>query len=39
MASHFVTILCESAEPHGARGDVCVRNLSTVSGDRLLRKS
>jgi hypothetical protein len=31
-------ILCDLPEPHGARGDVCVGNLSTASGDRLFRK-
>jgi hypothetical protein len=31
-------ILCDLSEPHGARGDVYARNLSTVSGDRLFRK-
>jgi hypothetical protein len=30
-------ILYELTEPHGVRGDVCVGNLSTVSGDRLLK--
>jgi hypothetical protein len=25
-------ILCDLAEPHGARGDVCAGNLSTASG-------
>jgi hypothetical protein len=28
-------ILCELPEPHGARGDVCARNLSAASGDHL----
>jgi hypothetical protein len=28
-------ILCELPGPHDARGDVCVENLSTASGDRL----
>jgi hypothetical protein len=32
-------IFCDLPEPHGARGDVCVRNLSTASGDRLFGKS
>jgi hypothetical protein len=31
-------ILCDLPEPLGARGDVCVGNLSTTSGDRLFRK-
>jgi hypothetical protein len=39
IESYFVAILCESPEPHGARGDVCARTLSTVSGDRLFKKS
>jgi hypothetical protein len=42
MTSYFVIslcdILCELPEPHGARGNVCVGNLSTASGDRLFRK-
>jgi hypothetical protein len=38
MASNFVTILCESPEPHGARGDVCAGNLSTTSRNHLLGK-
>jgi hypothetical protein len=38
MAPYFVIILYELAEPHGARGDVCVGNLSTASGDRLFGK-
>jgi predicted small integral membrane protein len=42
MASYFVTyfmtILCESPEQHGARGDVCVGILSTTRGDRLFEK-
>jgi hypothetical protein len=29
---------CNLPEPHGARGDVCVGNLSTTYGDRLFRK-
>jgi hypothetical protein len=28
-------ILCDLAEPHSARGDVCVGNLSSASGDHL----
>jgi hypothetical protein len=36
MVSNFAAIICESPEPHSARGDVCVRNLSTASGDRLI---
>jgi hypothetical protein len=35
MASFFVTTLCELPKPHGARGDICAKNLSTASGDRL----
>jgi hypothetical protein len=35
MASYFVTILCELPKPHGARGDICAKNLSTASGDCL----
>jgi hypothetical protein len=39
MAPNFVISLCdilyELPEPHGARGDVCVGNLSTTSGDHL----
>jgi hypothetical protein len=31
-------ILCDLPEPHGARGDVCVGNLSTASGERLFGK-
>jgi hypothetical protein len=31
-------ILCELSEPHGARGDVCVGNLSTACRDRLFGK-
>jgi hypothetical protein len=31
-------IVCDLPEPHGARGDVCVGNLSTASGDRLFGK-
>jgi hypothetical protein len=42
MALYFVIILCDilydMPEPHGARGDVCVGNLSTASGDRLFSK-
>jgi hypothetical protein len=42
MTPYFVTslcnILCKLPEPHGARGDVCVGNLSTASGDRLFEK-
>jgi hypothetical protein len=42
MAPYFVislcVILCELPEPHGARGDVCVGNLRTASGDHLFRK-
>jgi hypothetical protein len=42
MALYFVVslcdILCELAEPHGARGDVCAGNLSTASGDHLFEK-
>jgi hypothetical protein len=36
MVSNFAAIICESPEPHSARGDVCVGNLSTASGDRLI---
>jgi hypothetical protein len=32
VPSYFV--LCDLPEPHGARGDVCVGNLSNASGDR-----
>jgi hypothetical protein len=35
---HTCDILCDLPEPHGARGDVCVGNLSTTSGDHLFRK-
>jgi hypothetical protein len=39
MAPYFVIslcdILCELPELHGARGDICVGNLSTASRDRL----
>jgi hypothetical protein len=39
MAPYFMIslcgILCELSEPHGARGNVCARNLSTANGDRL----
>jgi hypothetical protein len=39
MSPYFVIslcdIFCELLEPHGAKGDVCVGNLSTASGDRL----
>jgi hypothetical protein len=28
-------ILCDMPEQHGARGNICVGNLSTASGDRL----
>jgi hypothetical protein len=42
MASYFVTyfmtILCESPEQHGVRGDVYVGILSTTRGDRLFEK-
>jgi hypothetical protein len=42
MASYFMIVLCdilyELSEPHGARGDVCVGNLSIASGDHLFRK-
>jgi hypothetical protein len=38
MAPYFVISLCVLPEPHGARGDVCVGNLSTASGDRLFGK-
>jgi hypothetical protein len=31
-------ILCDLPESHGARGEVCAGNLSTISGDRLFRK-
>jgi hypothetical protein len=31
-------ILCDLPEPHGARGDICVVNLSTTCGDRLIGK-
>jgi hypothetical protein len=31
-------ILYDLSEPHGARGDICVGNLSTISGDRLFEK-
>jgi hypothetical protein len=41
MTPYFVISLCdilyELLEPHGARGDVCVGNLSTASGDHLSR--
>jgi hypothetical protein len=36
--TYFVIILCESPEPHGARGDACAGNLSTASGDHLFGK-
>jgi hypothetical protein len=32
-------IFCDLSEPHGVRGDICVGNLSTASGDRLFGKS
>jgi hypothetical protein len=32
-------ILCDLPEPHGAREEVCARNLSTASRDRLFRDS
>jgi hypothetical protein len=39
MAPYFVIslcdILCELTEPHGTRGEVCIGNLSTPSGDHL----
>jgi hypothetical protein len=39
MAPYFVIshcdILCELPEPHSVRGNVCVGNLSTISGVRL----
>jgi hypothetical protein len=39
MTPYFVIslsdILCELAEPHGARGDFCVGNLSIISEDCL----
>jgi hypothetical protein len=42
MAPYFVislcNILCELAEPYGARGDVCAGNLSTAIGDHLFGK-
>jgi hypothetical protein len=42
MTLYFVIglcdILCELPEPHGARGDVCVGNLSTASDDCLFGK-
>jgi hypothetical protein len=42
MAAYFVIILCDIhcdlPKPHGARGDVCVGNLSAASGDRLFEK-
>jgi hypothetical protein len=42
MSPYFVIILCdilyELPEPHGARGDICVGNLSTGSRDRLFGK-
>jgi hypothetical protein len=41
MSSYFVTyllILYDMPKPHGARGDVCARNLSIASGDRLFQK-
>jgi hypothetical protein len=42
MAPYFVIslcdILCELLEPHGARGDVCMGNLSTASGDHFFGK-
>jgi hypothetical protein len=42
MTPYFVIILfdilCDLPKPHGARGDVCVRNLSTASGERLFEK-
>jgi hypothetical protein len=31
-------ILYDLPEPHGARGDVCARNLSTASRDRMFEK-
>jgi hypothetical protein len=31
-------ILCDLPEPHGARRDVCLGNLSIASEDRLFRK-
>jgi hypothetical protein len=33
----FCDILCELPEPHGVRGDVSAGNLSTASGDHLLK--
>jgi hypothetical protein len=42
MSPYFVIILCDILydlpEPHGVRGDVCAKNLSTASGDRLFGK-
>jgi hypothetical protein len=42
MAPYFVIILCdilcELPKPHGARGNVCARDLSTTSEDRLFGK-
>jgi hypothetical protein len=39
MTPYFVIslcdILCELPEPHGARGNICVGNLSPAGGDRL----
>jgi hypothetical protein len=35
---NLCNILCELSEPHGARADVCVGNLSTTSGDHLFGK-
>jgi hypothetical protein len=41
MAPYFMIILCDIlcdlAEPHGARGDICAGNLSAASGDHLFR--
>jgi hypothetical protein len=35
MTPYFVISLCDLPEPHGARGGICVGNLSTASGDCL----
>jgi hypothetical protein len=32
-------ILCDLLESHGARENVCARNLSTASGDRLFENT
>jgi hypothetical protein len=31
-------IFCDPLEPHGARGDVCMGNLSTAGGNHLFGK-